>query len=292
MPEHCGLLASKVIFAPSMKDSPALISNRSNLFSISDLYKYRELFWMLAWRDFRVRYAQTAIGLVWALIQPALTILVLYVVFGRFAQVDTGSVPHIVYTTCGVMAWTYFAYVMTNSGNSIINAQAMVKKIYFPRLIIPLSKAVVGLIDLFITSLILVILMFLFDVPVSRNIVMLPLFLVLNLMAALGIGIWLSGLTIRFRDFQYIIPFGVQLGLYITPTAYPSEFAISRLPEWASFVYFMNPMAGIVEGFRWSILGTEAPAGLSYVSFAAVLVLFFSSVFFFKSIDGKIADYV
>lgn len=271
---------------------PEVIDNRSSLLSFGELKRYSELFWMLAWRDFRVRYAQTLIGFVWAFLQPALTISILYVVFGRFAQVDTGSIPHIVYTACGTMGWTYFAYVMQNSGNSIIQAQAMVKKIYFPRIIIPLSKALVGLIDLSINAGILVVLMIIFSVPLSANIIFLPVFLALVIMASLGIGIWLSALTIRFRDFQYVVPFMVQLGLYITPTAYPAEFAISHLPKWASFIYFLNPMSGIVEGFRWSILGTPPPESLSYISFAATIALFLGSLLFFKKMDGKIADLV
>ncbi|MEZ4722852.1 MAG: ABC transporter permease [Flavobacteriales bacterium] len=275
-----------------MIHKPEIISNRSSLFTFSDIGRYRELLWMLAWRDFRIRYAQTAIGLVWAFIQPVLTITILYVIFGRFAQVDTGGVPHIVYTASGLLGWTYFAYVMQNSGNSIITAQAMVKKIYFPRIIVPLSKALVGLIDLGVNAIVLALLMVVFDVPISVNFYVLPVFILMALMAALGIGIWLSALTIRFRDFQYVVPFMVQLGLYITPTAYPAEFAISKLPQWASFIYFMNPMAGVVEGIRWSILDTQAPSGLSYVSFIAVPVLFITSLFYFQKIDGKIADLV
>ena len=247
---------------------------------------------MLAWRDFRVRYAQTVVGLAWAFLQPALTLLILYVVFGRFANVDSAGLPHIVYTSCGLLAWSYFAYVMQNSGSSIIMAQAMVKKIYFPRIIIPLSKAVVGLIDFFVSAMLLALLMIIFGVTLSSNVFYLPVFLILNVFASLGIGIWVSSLSIRFRDFQYVVPFMVQLGLYITPTAYPAEFAISRLPEWASFLYFLNPMAGIVEGFRWCILGTQPPTSMSLISFGMVVVLFITSILYFRSIDGKIADMV
>ena len=275
-----------------MPTKSQVISKNRSLFAFSELVRYKELFWMLAWRDFKIRYAQTFIGLIWAFIQPAMTILILYVVFGRFANVDTGTIPHIVYSTCGVMAWTYFSFVMTNAGNSIISAQAMVKKIYFPRIIIPLSKAVVGFIDLGITALILVILMIIFDVPLSSNVVFLPVFLVASVVAALSVGVLLSALTIRYRDFQYVIPFAVQLGLYITPTAYPAEFAISKLPEWATILYFLNPMAGIVEGYRWAILGTATPHAMSYLSIASMAVLLIVGLWYFKRIDGKIADYV
>lgn len=275
-----------------MPTKSQVISKNRSLFAFSELVRYRELFWMLAWRDFKIRYAQTFVGLLWSFIQPAMTILILYVVFGRFANVDTGSIPHIVYSTCGVMAWTYFAFVMTNAGNSIISAQAMVKKIYFPRIIIPLSKAVVGFIDLGITAAILVVLMVIFEVPLSSNVVFLPLFILASVIAALSDGILLSALTIRYRDFQYVIPFAVQLGLYITPTAYPAEFAISKLPEWATIIYFLNPMAGIVEGYRWAILGTATPPAMSFLSIASMAVLLILALIYFKRIDGKIADYV
>ncbi|MEQ9187028.1 MAG: ABC transporter permease [Cryomorphaceae bacterium] len=275
-----------------MPSKSYVITKDQSLFSFKELTAYKELFWMLAWRDFKIRYAQTFVGLLWAFIQPSMTILILYVVFGRFANVQTGIIPHIVYSTCGVMAWTYFSYVMTNAGNSIISAQAMVKKIYFPRIIIPLSKAVVGFIDMGITALILAVLMIVFEVPLSGNVVYLPLFVLASIVAALSVGILLSALTIRYRDFQYVIPFAVQLGLYITPTAYPAEFAINRLPEWAAILYFLNPMAGIVEGYRWAILGTELPHLMSLWSVASMLIILVVALFYFKRIDGKIADYV
>lgn len=247
---------------------------------------------MLAWRDFKIRYAQTLLGFLWAFIQPAATILILYVVFGRFAQVETGQIHHIVFTAVGLLPWTYFSYVMQNSGNSIIAAQAMVKKVYFPRIIIPVSKALVGLIDFGINALIVVFLMLFLGQGLSQNVWALPFFVLIGIVVSLGIGIWLSALTIRFRDFQYVVPFMVQLGLYITPTAYPSEFALKQLPEWAAYIYFMNPMVGIVEGFRWSILDCPAPDGLNFLSFGAAALIFISSLFYFKRIDGKIADIV
>jgi len=182
--------------------------------------------------------------------------------------------------------------VMQNSGNSIIAAQAMVKKVYFPRIIIPVSKALVGLIDFGINALIVIFLMLFLQQELSVNVWALPFFIIIGVLVSLGVGIWLSALTIRFRDFQYVVPFMVQIGLYLTPTAYPSEFAIKQLPEWASYLYFLNPMVGIVEGFRWSILDCQAPHNLSYISFTVAFLLFVSSLYYFKKIDGKIADIV
>lgn len=257
---------------------------------LPELIRFKDLFYTLAWRDFRVRYAQTLIGFLWAFIQPLLTIAILSLIFGRFINVNTGNVPHLLFTVCGVSAWTYFSYVLTNSGNSIISAQAMVKKVYFPRLIIPLSKAVVGLIDFGITLLFIVILMIYYGITPSINVVFMPVFILLTIIASLGVGIWLSALTIRYRDFQHIIPFVIQIGLYVTPTAYPAEYAIQKLPKAMAFLYFLNPMAGIIQGFRWSILGAAPPDFHFALSIAASIVLFVSGLWYFKQVEGEMAD--
>lgn len=256
-----------------------------------ELYRYRDLFFTLSWRDFRVRYAQTSIGLLWALLQPLVTIGIMSLVFGRFVGVET-EVPHLLYTVSGMSIWAYFSYVLTNSGNSIIANQGMVKKIYFPRLIIPLSKAVVGLIDFGIVLLILIILMFYYGVVPSANWWAAPFFIFMGILAALGSGIWLSALTVRFRDFQHVVPFLVQIGLYVTPIAYPAEFATKHLPDWAAKIYFLNPMAGVIQGFRWSLFGGEAPGYLMWLSFGMVVLIFVSSLFYFRKVEDEMADYV
>jgi lipopolysaccharide transport system permease protein len=261
------------------------------IINFKELYKYRDLFLTLSWRDFRVRYAQTSIGLLWALLQPVITLLILSLVFGRFIGVTT-PVPHIVFTVAGMSVWTYFSYVMTNSGNSIIVSQEMVKKIYFPRLIIPLSKAVVGLIDLGITLLILIGLMIYYGIAPSPNFWMAPFFILVGMIAALGAGIWLSALTVRYRDFQHVVPFLVQIGLYITPIAYPAAFATQKLPKWAATLYYLNPMAGVVQGFRWSLFGGTPPGSLFFVSLVMVFILFISGLFYFRKIEDDMADYV
>jgi lipopolysaccharide transport system permease protein len=256
-----------------------------------ELYRYKDLFLTLTWRDFRVRYAQTTIGLLWALLQPVVTLLILSLVFGKFVGVKT-EVPHMLFTMSGMAVWTYFSFVMSNAGNSIIANQGMVKKIYFPRLIIPLSKAAVGLIDLGISLLIMIALMIWYGVAPSINVFFAPLFLFVGMIAALAVGIWLSALTVRFRDFQHIVPFMVQIGLYITPIAYPADFAMQQLPKWAATIYYLNPMAGVVQGFRWSLFGGEAPGALMYVSFAMIFVIFISGLFYFKKVEDEMADYV
>jgi lipopolysaccharide transport system permease protein len=256
-----------------------------------ELYRYRDLFLTLTWRDFRVRYAQTTIGLLWAILQPVVTLAILSLVFGRFVGVKT-EIPHVLFTMTGMAVWTYFSFVMSNAGSSIIANQGMVKKIYFPRLIIPLSKAAVGLIDLGISLLIMIALMIWYGIAPTSNVYLAPLFLLVGMIAALGVGIWLSALTVRFRDFQHIVPFMVQIGLYLTPIAYPADFAMKQLPKWAAAVYYLNPMAGVVQGFRWALFGGEAPGNLMYVSFGMVLIIFVSGLFYFRKVEDEMADYV
>lgn len=266
-------------------DKTSLIPN------FKELAQYKDLFYTLAWRDFKVRYAQTTIGFLWAILQPVVTLLILSLVFGKFVGVET-EVPHILFTVAGMSLWSYFSYVLTNSGNSIIVSQEMVKKIYFPRLIIPLSKAVVGFIDFGISLLIMVVLMIYFGIKPSANIWYMPLFIIMGIVAALSVGIWLSALTIRYRDFQHVVPFMVQLGLYITPIAYPTEFAVKQLPDWAAALYYLNPMAGVVQGFRWSVFGGEPPGNLIYISLGIILFIFISGIVYFSRVEDEMADYV
>lgn len=260
--------------------------------SLSELKRYKDLFLTLAWRDFRVRYAQTTIGFLWAFIQPIVTLIILSIVFTKFAKVDTGNIPHSIFTACGLITWTYFAFVMTNSGKSIIESQNMIKKIYFPRLIIPLSKALVGLIDMGVAVIILVALMIYHGVAPASTAWFSPLFILVGMIAALGVGIWLSALTIRFRDFQHIIPFLVQLGLFISPVAFPAEKVLEKAPEWAVSLYYLNPMAGVVQGFRWSLFGGKAPDSMMFISFGMILLLFVTSLMYFKRVEDEIADFV
>ena len=253
--------------------------------------KSRDLFYSLAWRDFRVRYAQTTIGFVWAVLQPVVTLMILSLVFGRFVGVST-DVPHLLFTVAGTSIWSYFSYVMTNSGNSIITNQNMIQKIYFPRLIIPLSKAIVGFIDFGISLLIMVILMFYYDITPSPNIWYAPIFILTGIISALSIGIWLSSLTVRYRDFQHVVPFIIQIGLYITPIAYPAEFAMQKLPSWASTLYYLNPMAGVIQGFRWSVFGGEAPGNLIFISISMIVIMFITGMVYFSKIEDEMADFV
>ncbi|MEM6843554.1 MAG: ABC transporter permease [Bacteroidota bacterium] len=268
-------------------------ANKSVLsLDLRELLNYKDLFYTLAYRDFRVKYAQTFLGFTWAFIQPFVTLAVFGLIFDKGLQLDTANVPYVLFAACGLAGWTYFSSVMGQAGVSIIGAQSMVQKVYFPRLVIPLSKAVVGLIDFGITLLIIFALMIFYQFPPSSNIIFLPFFIIVAVIAALGVGIWLSALTIRYRDFQHIIPFLVRFGMFVTPVAYPASLLVNRIPDWALFVYYLNPIAGIIEGFRWSILGMDPPNLLSYVSFVVVLLLFITSLFYFKKVERTISDII
>lgn len=253
-----------------------------------ELYAYRDLFFILAYRDIKVRYAQTVLGLLWAVLQPLCTLLIFSLVFGRVMQVDTGGIPYPVFAMCGMSAWTYFAYVMNQAGNSIIGAQGMIQKIYFPRLIIPFSKAIVGFIDFAISLVLVLVLALWFGVSLSPNFVFLPFFIFMAVVSALAVGIWLSALTIRYRDFQQLVPFLVQMGLYATPIAYPSTMIA---PEY-QILFHLNPMAGVVEGFRWCILGGQAPHPYAYLSFGLTIIFFLTAILYFRKVERVMADIV
>lgn len=263
-----------------------------SLRSFKEILHYRDLLLTLAYRDFRVRYAQTLLGFLWAFIQPLFTLGIFYLIFSQAIQIDTGNVPYLVFALTGLSAWSYFAFVMSQSGGSIINAQEMVKKIYFPRLIIPLSKAIVGLVDFAVVSLFLIIMMIYHGVALQINALWVPVFIIAILITSLSIGIWLSALSIRYRDFQHVIPFMVQIGLYATPVAYPAEFILQRLPDWAQVVFFLNPMAGVIEGLRWALFGLAEPNPLMWVSMSIVIALFFTGIYYFKKVERDMADIV
>lgn len=261
-------------------------SDSSFKIDFKELKNYRDLFYILAYRDLRVRYAQTFLGFIWALLQPLATLLIFILVFGMAVKVDTGGIPYPLFAISGISMWAYFGFVLNQSGNSVIGAQEMIKKIYFPRLVIPLSKAVVGFVDFGVALIMLIILMYVYDFTPSFNILFAPLFILLNIIAALSVGIWLSALTIRYRDFQHLIPFLVQFGMYATPVAYPARL----VPENYQLLYNLNPMAGVIQGFRWSVFGGDAPDVYFYISMTVILVLFVSSLFYFKKVEDVMAD--
>lgn len=259
---------------------------------LRELREYRDLLYVLAYRDFRVRYAQTYLGFAWALVQPLAMLVVFILVFSKAAGVDTSPIPYPLFAMTGMAAWTYFSFVLSQSGNSVIASQGMIQKIYFPRLIIPLSKALVGLVDFLVSFVLILLMMIWFGYAPSVNIWAFPIFLFVTIIASLGTGIWLSALTIRFRDLQHIVPFLVQFGLFVTPTAYPSSLIVNNLPSWATILYYLNPMAGVVEGFRWSLLGGSPPTSFAWISFTMVGVVMIAGLIWFRRMERIMADIV
>lgn len=251
-----------------------------------ELRKYNHLIYSLAWRDLRVKYAQTYVGFLWAFINPIFNLVILSFVFGVVAKVDTNGYPQAVFTIAGLSAWTYFSTLMSEAGTSIIGAQGMIKKVYFPRLVIPMSKALSGLVDLGITLSCLVVLMFIYGVPPSSNIIYLPIFIGFAIFSGLAGGILVSALVTRYRDFTFVVPMIVRLGLFASPIAYSA----SSVPEHYRMLYYLNPMAGVVEGFRWSILGTDPPDPLMFYSIGIVFVLLIVGLFYFAQVERTMAD--
>ncbi len=256
---------------------------------LKELWQFRELLLMLALRDFKVRYAQTFLGILWAFLQPLVTLLIFILIFDKAIKVNTGSVPYPIFALAGMTVWNYFSYVVAQAGNSIIGAQSIITKIYFPRLIIPLSKALVGVIDFVITLFFLAGVLFYYKFAPSFTIFYLPLFLLLLLILSGSVGILFSALAIRFRDIQHTIPFIIQVGMYLSPIAYPA----SLVPEKYRLFYDLNPLTGIIEGFRWCITGTEGLPVKSIV-FSVVITSFLCiiSTYYFRKVEEVIADII
>lgn len=264
-------------------------SSKKNSLYFREILNYKDLFYSLAWREFKVRYAQTFLGFLWAILQPLATLAIFFVVFGKAIKVDTGNIPYPVFALTGFTAWTYFSFVISTSGKSIITESGMVKKIFFPRLVIPLSKALVGIIDFSISFLLLISAMLYYQIPLTLNVFWVPVFLLLILLISLGVGIWISALSIRFRDVQHIIPFFIQIGLYATPVAYSSHL----IPEKYQILYhILNPLAGVIEGFRWCLIGGEL--NTMYLAYSTVLIafIFISSIVYFRKIERTMADII
>lgn len=256
---------------------------------LAGVWAYRELLWILAARDVKVRYKQTVLGAAWAILQPLLTMIVFSLVFGRLAGIPSDGVPYPLFSFCALLPWQLFATSLTQSGNSLVGNQNLITKVYFPRLLIPLSAMISPLVDFAIAFVVLVGLMFWYGHLPAAAALALPLYLVLALLTALAAGLWLSALNVEYRDIRYIIPFLIQFWMFVTPIAYPS----SLVPDRWRWVIALNPMTGVVDGFRWCLLGTPAPSGsLLAVSVAAVVVLLLGGLSYFGSMERTFADLV
>jgi lipopolysaccharide transport system permease protein len=256
---------------------------------LGELWAYRELLYFLVWRDIKVRYKQTALGAAWVIIQPLLTMVVFTLFFGNLAKVPSDGIPYPLFAFAGLVPWTLFAYSLTESSGSLVSNQNLITKVYFPRLIIPLASVLAGLVDFAISFSVLLLLMFYYGVVPTVFVLTVPLFVVLAVLAALSVGIWLSALNVEYRDVRYTIPFLTQLWMFVTPLAYAS----SLIPERWRLVYGLNPMAGVVEGFRWALLGkTSAPGFLLAASVPVVVVLLVGGAYYFRRMEKTFADVV
>jgi lipopolysaccharide transport system permease protein len=256
-----------------------------------DLWQYRGLFYFLAWRDILVRYKQTVIGITWSVIRPLLTMIVLTVIFGKFAKFPSeGGAPYPILVFAAMLPWQMFANALSESSNSLIANANMISKVYFPRLIVPTSAVIVSLIDFLISFALLLILMVWYQFVPHWRIVMLPLFLLIALMAAWGFGFWLSALNVKYRDFRYIVPFIVQFGLYISPVGFSS----SVVPEKWKLLYSVNPMVGVIDGFRWAIIGGDLEFYLPgfILSIFLTFLIFLFGFRYFRKTERSFADVI
>jgi lipopolysaccharide transport system permease protein len=256
---------------------------------LADLWEYRELLHIFVWRDIKVRYKQTVLGAAWAVLQPLLTMVVFSIFFGRLANVPSDGLPYPIFAYCALLPWQLFAKSLTDASNSLVTNRQLITKVYFPRLAIPISAVIAGLVDFAIAFVVLLGMMFWYGITPTAAIVTLPLFILFAMITALAIGLWLSALNVEYRDVRYTIPFLTQFWLFATPIAYPS----SLVPEAIRPFYGLNPMAGVVEGFRWALLGTaQQPGPLLPVSVATVLVLLFTGLLYFRRTERTFADVV
>jgi len=256
---------------------------------LKDLWEYRELLYFFVWRDIKVRYKQTALGAAWAVIQPVFTMLIFSLFFGKLAKVPSDGIPYPVFSYAALLPWNFFAQGLSQSADSLVGNGNLIKKVYFPRLAMPLGTVFAGLVDFGISFCVLLVLMAHYHIHPTINLVWLPLLLLLAFTTSLGAGLWLSSMNVRFRDVKYAVPFITQFWMFATPIAYPS----SLLHGYWRAVYALNPMVGVVEGFRWALLGAKtAPGPMLLASTLASLVVLVGGAFYFRRMERSFADVV
>jgi len=255
--------------------------------NLRDLWNYRELLYFLTWRDVKVRYKQTVLGAAWAIIQPFFTMVVFSLFFGKLAKMPSDDIPYPIFSYAALVPWTFFANGLSQSSASLVGSANLIKKVYFPRLVVPISSVISGAVDFVLAFVVLLGMMLYFGIVPTWNVIWLPLLLLLALVTALGLGLWLTAMNVQFRDVRYAIPFLVQAWMFATPIAYPS----SLLDEPWRTLYGINPMAGVVEGFRWALLGTEtAPGPIILVSALVAIGLLVSGAYYFRRMEKTFAD--
>ena len=255
---------------------------------LRDLWRYRGLLYFLTWRDVKVRYKQTLLGAAWAVLQPVLTMLIFSIIFGQLAKLPSEGIPYPIFTYTALLPWQLFAFALVNSSNSLVGSQNLVSKVYFPRLIIPIASVLPGLLDFAISFVVLIGMMIFYQVPLTPRILALPLLLILALASALAVGVWLSALNVQYRDVRYVVPFLTLFWQYATPVAYSSTL----IPAKWRLLYGLNPMSGVVEGFRWALLGKGEIGALLWISACIVLVMLLGGMVYFRRMEASFADII
>jgi len=267
-------------------------SGRSEKNYWRDLWRYRELFYVLSWRDIKVRYKQTVIGVLWSIVRPLLTMIIFTLVFGKLAnmQRDAGTAPYAIMVFAALLPWQFFSNALSEASNSLISNTNLISKVYFPRLIIPTASVITSLIDFLISFGLLCLLFLYYRFVPSWEIIFMPFFLLLAFVCSMGIGLWLTALNVKYRDFRYIIPFIVQFGLYVSPVGFSS----SRIPDEYRLLYYINPMVGVIEGFRWCILGENNSFPSQSILFSLVISIFFLwlGIRKFRKMEKSFADII
>jgi lipopolysaccharide transport system permease protein len=276
----------RVFAAPVIRIEPSRgwISLRLN-----ELWEYRELLYFLAWRDIKIRYKQTVLGAAWAIIQPFFTMVVFSVFFGRLAGIPSDGVPYPIFSFAALVPWTFFANSLNQSSNSLVSSANLIQKVYFPRLAVPIASVFSGMVDFVLAFIVLLGMMLYYGMLPTINVVWLPAFCLLAFVTSLGVGLWLSAMNVRFRDVRYTVPFLTQFWMFATPIAYPS----SLLSEPWRTLYGLNPMVGVIEGFRWGLLGTNtAPGSVIFVSSFVAISILVGGAFYFRRVEKTFADIV
>ncbi len=274
---------------PNSPPEIILEAGRANRNYWQDLWRFRELLGFLAWRDIKVRYKQTTLGVLWALIQPAVTLTVFTFIFGKLAGMPAGNAPYPLLVLCGLLPWQLFSAAFSNASGSLVANTHLISKVYFPRLIVPLSSVAVALIDFAVVLVLLAVMCLWWQFTPDWRIIVLPLFIVLTLITAIGTGLWLTALTVKYRDFRFVAPFLLQVGLFLSPVGFSS----TNLPNWR-FIYSLNPMVGAIDGFRWCLLRGEPaldPLNLA-ISIGMAALLLASGIWYFRRTERTFADLI
>lgn len=274
---------------------PITVIEPRSVVRLDELWAHRELLYFFVWRDVKVRYKQTALGAAWAVLQPLLTMLIFTIFFGRMAGIGSEGVPYPIFSYAGLLPWTFFSQGLGQASNSLVGSASLLKKVYFPRLIVPVAAVLGGLVDFAVAFVVLVGMMFWYGVQAGPGVLLLPLLLLLAAASALGAGLFLSALNVEFRDVRYVMPFFIQLLLFVTPVIYPASKVTAKLEEMGlpGWLYGLNPMAGVVQGFRWALLGSGMnPGPLLAAGTAVTVVLLVGGLFYFRRMERTFADVV